>query len=59
MFDLIDAMCYVFSDIEGICLFLGISKERISRIIEGSDKVAYELMKQDAAGNKISEGINE
>lgn len=59
MFDLIDAMCYVFSDIEGICLFLGISKERINRIIEGSDKVAYELMKQDAASNKISEGINE
>lgn len=59
MVNLIDAMCYVFSDIEGLCLFLGISEERISRIIEDSDKAAYELMKQDAAGNKILEGTHE
>lgn len=59
MVNLIDAMCYVFSDIEGLCLFLGISEERINRIIEDSDKVAYELMKQDAAGNKILEGTHE
>lgn len=52
-------MCYVFSGIEGLCLFLGISEERINRIIEDSDKVAYELMKQDAAGNKILEGTHE
>lgn len=59
MVNLIDAMCYVFSDIEGLRLFLGISEERINRIIEDSDKVAYELMQQNAAGNKILEEINE
>lgn len=59
MFDLIDAMCYVFSDIEGLCLFLGISEERINRIIEDSDEVAYELIQQHVASNKILEGTHE
>lgn len=59
MFELIDAMCYVFSDIEGLCTFFGISEDRINRIIEDSDKVADELMQQNAASNKILEGTNE
>lgn len=59
MCNLADATCYVFSDIEGLRTFLGISEDRINRIIEDSDKVAYELMQQNAAGNKILEEINE
>lgn len=56
MFNLVDAMCYVFSDIEGLRTFLGISEDRINRIIEDSDKVADALMQLNTAGNHILEG---
>ena len=62
MFNLVDAMCYVFSDIEGLRTFLGISEDRINRIIEDSDKVAYaliQIMQNNTASNKISEETNE
>lgn len=56
MFNLVDAMCYVFSDMEGLRTFLGISEDRINRIIEDSDKMAYALMQINTAGNHILEG---
>ena len=59
MFNLIDAMCYVFSDIEGLRTFFGISEDRINRIIADSDKVAHELMQQNTTGNHILEDTNE
>ena len=54
--NLVDAMCYVFSDIEGLRTFLGISEDRINRIIADSDKVADALMQLNTAGNHILEG---
>lgn len=59
MFNLVDAMCYVFSDMEGLRTFLGISEDRINRIIEDSDKMAYALMQINTASNKISEVTHE
>lgn len=62
MCNLVDAMCYVFSDIEGLRTFLGISEDRINRIIADSDKVAYaliQIMQNNTASNKISEETNE
>ena len=59
MFNLVDAMCYVFSDVEGLRTFLGISEDRINHIIENSDKMAYALMQINTASNKISEVTHE
>ena len=59
MFNLINAMCYVFSDIEGLRTFFGISEDRINRIIEDSDKVTHELMQINTAGNHILEDTHE
>lgn len=59
MFNLVDAMCYVFSDIEGLRTFFGISEDRINRIIEDSDKVTHELMQINTAGNHILEDTHE